>query len=501
MEERLKRRKLDALKRGVHRITGGDNLPVTSHVIGIGKAGAAVILEILRALDPGAPKFTALAIDIGGYDLAALRVVAAGIPPDHAEVTIVALDMPDRANLFSDMLRYRDFLRLEYPNYRWNPAYEPWLPSSLQLPSAETHLPRAVAKAVYGCAYYGGQRPMEHALRRFAAGIEAIGTQPIVSIVFGLAGGTGSGIAADLARHLSNGIFGRRVLVAGIGIAPCDDDPPAHIGGHLFPALNELDCMGDENKNRGIVMSCGELFRNPYTAGFLIVPQQHLLGANADLAAAQRRVDREIADLLTIRCGVHMLELLRLLNWVAAPSTQHSAARTPWGPRWIHLLAFTDIAFAKTDLRANLGLLPGYQPEFLEIRVPDVTTAATADLVEEIAAEFLPDVPPQLVDGSRAGSAQFVLPCLSKFDLKLFFDSRDAYGAQDDEARLLGHSLLLEQGVELCEPSSQLNGMAGASLWGGDAWVAVPFDELYGPTAPASSPPALQSLRQLREAV
>ncbi len=65
MEERLKRRKLDALKRGVHRATGGEALPVATHVVGIGKAGAGAIVEMLRRLKPGAPKFTALAVDIG----------------------------------------------------------------------------------------------------------------------------------------------------------------------------------------------------------------------------------------------------------------------------------------------------------------------------------------------------------------------------------------------------------------------------------------------------
>jgi hypothetical protein len=54
MEERLKRRKLDALKRGVHRVGGDQSIPLTTHVVGIGKAGANAICQIIRDLEPDA---------------------------------------------------------------------------------------------------------------------------------------------------------------------------------------------------------------------------------------------------------------------------------------------------------------------------------------------------------------------------------------------------------------------------------------------------------------
>ncbi len=479
MEERLQRRKLDALKRGVHRVTGGESLPVAAHVVGIGKAGAAVIAEILRALEPGAPKLMALAIDIGDQDLGPLRALAATIPAERAVVTILALEVPKRDELLGVLAQYRDFLRLEYPRYSWNPQYQPWLAPDIDLPRPGGHVRRAVAKAVYGADYYGGARRLERALRAFAAGVDADQAQAMVAVVFGIAGGTGSGIAVDLARHLSNVVFGRRVLVAGIGIAPCDGDPEAQRGGHLLPVLNELDCFGDEDKNRGVVMGCGELFRNPFTAGFLMVPQNHVWAATRDLAATHGRVDREIAALLTRRGGVDFWELLRLLNWVAAPSTQHSAARTPWGAKWLHMLGFADtdgpIAIG-ADLPARLGLLADYTPEFIEMRVPE--PAAVAPLADALQRAFRPDVPPQIVGGAPAGSAQFILPRISKTDLAMFRDASAGYEHEAAETRLLDHALLLEQGVLLCEPSTRLEGMAGASLWGGTGWVAVPLADL-----------------------
>jgi hypothetical protein len=91
MEERLKRRKLDALRRGVHRLSRDEVLPISIHVVGIGKAGTGAIAEILRSLKPGASKLSALAIDIGDADLAELRSLAANIPTGCAEITIVSL--------------------------------------------------------------------------------------------------------------------------------------------------------------------------------------------------------------------------------------------------------------------------------------------------------------------------------------------------------------------------------------------------------------------------
>jgi hypothetical protein len=58
-----------------------------------------------------------------------------------------------------------------------------------------------------------------------------------------------------------------------------------------------------------------------------------------------------------------------------------------------------------------------------------------------------------------------------------------AYDAEDDNQRLLNHSLLLDQGIMLCEPSTQLEGMAGASLGEGNSWIAVPLSDVRGQSA------------------
>jgi len=496
-EAKLQQRKLDALRRGVHRITDTSTLPYGVHIIGVGGAGSRVIEQILRdapddLLSNAGSRITALAIDIGkeSDNSAAtfdnITKLAQRFPSSQAQVDTVSLPMPSVAELQDCLGRYRDFLKLEYPLYHWNPDFQPWLDADGPLPKPDEHVPRAVAKAVYGRAYYDGDRPLASTLRRFAKSVEATQGDVVVCIVFGLGGGTGSGIALDLARHLSNGIFGRRVLVTGIGIAPCDGDATDPSGASLYPVLNELDCLCDENKNQGVVRSCGDLYKNPFTAGFLMVPQQSVYLGMRDLAATHLRVNRELAALLTLRRGANLWEVLRLLNWVAAPSTQHSAARTPWGAQWMHLCAFVDLSgqplAVGPELPGQLGLLPGYTPEFIELRVANAADASTQMLAMKLHSLFRPDAAPSSADGGSEGTAQFTLPRVAKTDLSWFYEARDSYEAAPPHARLLDHALLLEQGILLCEPSTRIEGMAGAGIGLSQSWVAVSMAELRGET-------------------
>lgn len=487
-EAKLQQRKLDALRRGIHRITDAAALPYSVHVVGLGATGCSAVERILSdapddLLGNEGARLTALTIDVGDACTDTLAPLAARFPENRIQVESLVLDVPPPDVLLDSLGRYRDFLQLEAPLMHRDPDYRPWVDQEAAHAAPGKPVSRALAKAVYGRAYYDGERPAAAALRRFAASLDAAPGDAVVCIVFGMGESIGSGMAVDVARHLSNAILGRRVLVTGIGIAPCDGDPPEHTGASLFALLNEIDCLGDEDKNRGVVLSCGDQYRNPFTAGFLLVPQQPVWAATGDLAAAQDRVLREIASLLTLRNGANLWEMLRLLNWVAAPSTQHSAARTPWGTRWIHVLGYADADGPMAPgprLAENLGLLAGYVPEFVEVRVADPEAAGVVEVAAELEKALLPEVAPVMVGGGAAGSVQFVLPRVGKTDLALFGRARDAYGDAGEEERRLGHSLLLERGIVLSEPSTRLDGMAGAGLFGGSGWIAVPLAALRG---------------------
>lgn len=489
-EAKLQQRKLDALKRGVHRIADTSALPFGVHLIGVGGAGVRVVEQFLRdapdnLLSVPGSRLTALALDIGEQDLGGVRALAGRFGSAQAQVETMALELPSQHSLQESLSRYRDFLKLEYPMYHANPDAGAWLPPTPVGGWAGKPLPRAVAKAVYGRAWYDGERPMAAALKRFARSVEATQGDAVVCLVFGLGGGTGSGIALDLARHLSNGLFGRRVLLTGIGIAPHPDDS-THPSATLFPVLAELDALCDDDKNRGVTLSCGDLYKNPFTAGFVVVPQPAGSGVGTDAASMRAVVNHELAAFLLQRRGANLWEALRLLNWVAAPSTQHSAARTPWGARWIHLFGFGNghAAPAGVDVPAALGLLPGYAPEFIELRTADGDSdSAAAGWASALDDALQPEVPTHRVTGGHPGSVQFLLPRLAKTDLALFHHARAAYDALPEAERPAVHALLLEQGVVLCEPSRRLPGMAGASLGDGGHWVAVPLDALRGEPA------------------
>lgn len=491
VDEKLARRKLDALKRGIHRITDAETTPFSVHVVGVGKAGADVVAQILKdkAANPSADEiagFTALAVDIGDQHLAPLRELAGELPDKSAQVETVALEVPSRDDLFNTLRRMREFLKLEYPRYYWNPNYEPWLPAKTKLPEEGEHCSRSVAKALYAKSYYDGSREMRAALQRFAASVDNGSSQSVVAIVFGLGGGTGSGITVDLARHLSSVAFGRRVLVVGIAIAPCDGDEDIHKGSQLFPALNELDCMGDESKNEGVIAVWGDLYRNPFTSGVIVVPQQSVWNATNNLDATHERVDREISSFVTRNNGVDLWETLRMLNWVGAPPTQHAAARTPYGKQWAHVLGFADVedgVLASDDMASRLGIRASYKPEFIEIRAADAEDASVGKAAATLGKAFSPLAEPAITasPGADPGTVQFILPCVSKTDLDIFFDSRKVYDTRDWEEKLSDHAWLLDLGVLLCEPAIRFDGMAGECLWGCACWVVVPYDQIRGP--------------------
>ena len=490
-EAKIARRKLDALKRGIHRISEEDTTPFSVSVVGIGKAGADIIAQILKdkindSGDSDDSVFHALAIDIGDQDLKQIDKLLEKLPKGAAEVETFSIDVPSRDDLFNSLRRMREFLKLEYPRYYWNPNYEPWLPSKTSVPKAGEHFKRSVAKALYARSYYDGSRSMRSALKRFSEKVDDSPGQSVVSVVYGLGGGTGSGIMVDMVRHLSNVCFGRRVLVVGMAIAPCEGDDEAHQGSHLFPALNELDCMGDEEKNKGVIAVWGDLYRNPFTGGVIIVPQKPVWDATQDLKATHERVDREVSSFLTHNKGVDLWETLRMLNWVGAPPTQHAAARTPYGNQWAHVLGFADVEGGITvtdDMASRMGIRDTYKPEYIEMRAANTEDAKTTKVANTLSKAFSPTADPAITPSASAnpGSIQFILPCISKVDFDLFFESRDVYDPQTWEEKLTDHAWLLDLGVLLCEPAIRFNGMAGECLWGCACWVVVPYDQIRGP--------------------
>ena len=150
LDAKLQKRKLDALKRGIHRVRAEDSTPFSVHVVGVGKAGCAVVAQMLREvtashLSDERVRITALAVDIGDSELNKVRAAAANLKSDRVQVETFVLDVPSKGELQESLRRHREFLQLEYPLYHFNPHYQPWISDNLDLPSADA--PSCLARA------------------------------------------------------------------------------------------------------------------------------------------------------------------------------------------------------------------------------------------------------------------------------------------------------------------------------------------------------------------
>jgi hypothetical protein len=509
------------------------------NVVGIGRTGAGYVDALLRTgeiedfLEDPRARFAALIVDIGKQDMQQAIDYAAGfkdrlrsrnIPVERFHFEAVPLEVPDRNELFGTLRRYREFLKLEYPRYYWNPNYEAWLPGDTKVPAAGEHFPRAVAKAIYGRAYYDGDRPLDGALTRFAAHVQGATLPSMVLVCFGLGGGTGSGIAVDLARHLSNIKLGRRIPVIGVGQLPCSGDAEIYRGSSIFPALNEIDCMLDDDKNQGVITVWGDLYRSPFTGGFFVNATEHSyqrlhyytkagdpdVRKKIQLQVTNKFVQDAFSRFAVRDEGRALFRALRPAGFTGAPHERVSGKSRNWTlyylaklshpgvqvlpgeplSKWHKVLGqwvehISDYSPVNQEFRTDFAELHAYAPreighDYLDQMLKDKVTSQflvpgddSSLVIEDF--EFFDEL---------TSYCDIILPGAAKTDLNVFWQSRDLYDKKSWEEKLLDHSWLLELGVLLSEPAIRFEGMAGECLWGCACWVVVPYDQMRGEKLP-----------------
>ncbi|MHA6792078.1 tubulin-like doman-containing protein [Pseudonocardia bannensis] len=524
-----------------HSATGAQ-APHCIHAIGIGKTGAYMVEALLRTgeiedqLEDPRARFTGLAVDIGEQDMHELREYAAGlngrlaergIPTDRHQVRTVALDVPERGELMTSLNRWREFLKMEYPRYYWNPNYEPWLPSDTEMPKPGDSIPRAVAKAIYGHYYYGEDKRLEKELDDFVASINATRLPSIVLVFFSMAGGTGSGIVVDLARHLSNVKLGRRIPVVGVAAMPFSGDEE-HAGGKaaLFPTMNEIDCMLDDAKNQGVMAVWGDLYKNPFTGGFFALPQEHSwqrlgtytrTGRPAIRDALRKGVTRKFIDdsfsrFIVQDYGRLLFKMLRPAGFTGAPHERNISGDRTWtvfdAAKFTHPGVEVLPGEPRSKWREVVGKWIDYIPRFSGLKEGFKTdyieahTVAPRELWNETLQKRLEAVLGEYLlegeDGTLNTSlgeffdeltaySNIIIPGVAKTDFTAFYEARDAYDAVESwDEKLMMHAWLLDLGVMLSEQSIRFDGMAGECIWGCACWVVVPHDAIRG-DAPAST--------------
>ena len=468
--------------------------PQCLHVVGIGRSGAGYVDGLLRTGEiedilahPGA-RFAALVIDVGQDDLYRVegyadalsdRLKERGIPPERFHFQSIALDMPKGDDLVASLGRMAKLTGSK------ESSYKPWLPKKVTLPKAGSHLPRAVAKAIYASAYHDGERPLANALTAFAEHVKGTELSSRVMVCFNLAGGTGSGMAVDLARHLSNEKLEGSVPVIGVGQLPHSGD--GKMPASLFASLNELACMSDDAKNAGVTKGHGKGQSNPFTGGFFVVNTEHSwqrltaytkTGEKAIRNRIRQEVTNKFAQDSFMRFAVRDAgaALSRALgssgaaggkpdSWMffdlakfTHPGVQvlPGEALSKWHKvidQWIdHLDDFSglrkDFRTDRADIHVHAPREIGFErlDAKLEQRVGDSFLKPGKDSTIRIANHEFFDY--------LTSYADIVLPGLAETDLDLFWKARDAYDKLGAEDKKMCHSWLLEHGVVLSKPQA-----------------------------------------------
>lgn len=522
----------------IYNSATGVQAPHCLHAIGIGRTGAVYIEALLRTgeiedmlADPRAT-FAAMVVDIGDQDMGIVtdyansfkkRLESRGIPVERFQFQALSLPIPEKAEFFEGLNRTREFLKLEYPRYYWNPNFESYVPHKLKMPEAGGHIPRVVAKGIYANAYYAGERPLDVALRNFVDQVEKASLPSMIMVAFSMAGGTGSGMVVDLARHLSNVKLGRRIPVIGVGQLPHSGDGEYYNNPTTYTTLNDLDCMLDDDKNAGVTAVWGDLYRSPFTGGFFVVnPEQSWERLTAYTTTGVKEVRQSFKQLVTNRfvadsfmrfavldAGRVLFRALRPAGFTGAPHETLSAKSRNWtlfdvaklthpgvqvlpgesGSKWDSVLAQWVGFVPKYS-----GLKDGFKTDYAEVHVYasrdmgfDLISKGFKDMVEK--EYLLPNDSTyqtynhEFFDALTA-YANVILPGVAKTDLIAFWESQKKYDALDWEAKLAEHAWLIDIGPMLSEPAIRFEGMAGECIWGCACWVVVPYDQLRGDKLP-----------------
>ncbi len=291
-------------------------------LIGLGSAGTNIVetfmahektMELMRN---DITRLSLLAIDIADPEIRALeetneRIVKAmakaGIPHERMRLVAQSVKFPTAEAMF-------DFINQKYNEYLIGEGckiekFMPWLHSTMAIPpmAGGAGRRRALAKAIYALNYYqlGIIRNCINAFKEQA--LSSIIT-PTVILVYGLGGGTGSGIFFDFARHLRK-VLGSGVPIIAFVVTPCGgDDPPAK-GCSAFVAMNELQLLTNKDYNEYLTKVYGEYYRNPLNA-LIYLPLLPAFTKAGNIVTARHEIDDMFVDLLYVLMDFDLADLM-----------------------------------------------------------------------------------------------------------------------------------------------------------------------------------------------
>jgi len=290
-------------------------------LIGLGSAGTNIVETFLKSertmelLKRDITRLSLLAIDIADPEIRALQdthekilnsLVRAGIPAERLRLIAQSVKFPTAEAMF-------DFINQKYNEYLVKEGaklnFHPWLDSTMAIPpmAGGAGRRRALAKAIYALNYYqlGIIRNFINSFKEQA--LSSIIT-PTIIVIYGLGGGTGSGMFFDFTRHLRK-VVGSGVPIIAFVIAPCSgDDPPAK-GCSAFTAMNELSLVLNKDYNEYVTKTYGEYYRNPLNA-LVYLPLLPAYTKVGNIVAARREMDEMIVDMLYVLMDFDLADLM-----------------------------------------------------------------------------------------------------------------------------------------------------------------------------------------------
>ncbi len=285
------------------------------NMIGLGGTGCNVITSIFKnksfleeiKKNPDY-KLNALAIDIADGDIKLLTetyrdvvnwMVSEGIPQEKIFLRALTIKYNSPDTLFDFLQRYPEYLKREGLPIKKD--YKPWLDNKMRIPNLAGGVGRmrGLAKAVYALNYYHFSE-LQTILEEFENRIASSTSQPIITMIYGIGGGTGSGIMFDLARHLRKKITSG-IPIMGIAVLPSNNDDALAKGPSPYMALQEMGKLFDMSITHN----------NPISL-MLFLPLQVAVTETKEgtLMKAKSQIDVEIRDVLELLSSFDLADFL-----------------------------------------------------------------------------------------------------------------------------------------------------------------------------------------------
>jgi hypothetical protein len=261
-------------------------------------------------------RLSLLAIDIADPEIRSLQetndriqksMIKAGIPAERMRLIAQSVKFPTAEAMF-------DFINQKYTEYLIGEGsklenFTPWLQSTMAIPpmAGGAGRRRALAKAIYALNYYQ-LGIIKNCINSFKEQALSSIITPTVVVVYGLGGGTGSGIFFDFARHLRK-VLGSGVPIIAFVVTPCGgDDPPAK-GCSAFTSMNELSLLLNKDYNEFVTKVYGDYYRNPLNA-LIYLPLLPAYSKVGNIVNARREMDDMVVDMLYVLMDFDLADLL-----------------------------------------------------------------------------------------------------------------------------------------------------------------------------------------------